>query len=180
MRCSGEEDGIVDECSHPFLPFFSAELRWLNCGKGCAAAVPSLGFRWLLRGQACFSVLQPGNAGLVCIPFVLSAAGASACSDDGEAGSPARRGRCGARAPQDNMLLLNPSSHLPQESTFSFVAHFQVIFWYLFIKTIIWKDLFEKSNTCKSLQTETLLDNWTNGEHDGEYQQTQLNVFIED
>jgi len=31
VRCSGEEDGTVDECPHPFLPFFSAELRWPKC-----------------------------------------------------------------------------------------------------------------------------------------------------
>jgi len=46
-----------------------------------------------------------------------------------------RRGRCGARAPQENLLILNRFSCLPREGTFPYVACFQLLFWYLFVKT---------------------------------------------
>lgn len=117
MRCTSEEDGIVDDCPHPFLPFFSAELRWLNCGKDRAVTMLSLGFRWHLHGQTCVSVLQPWNTGsmrvllLCCWGLCLLWHGCSR--------QLCRRGRCGARAPGENMLLLNLSSHLPRERALS-------------------------------------------------------------
>lgn len=62
LRCSDEEDGIVDDCSCPFLPFFRAELRWLNCRKGCAATVLT-GLQVAFPWPGVFRVLQPGSAG---------------------------------------------------------------------------------------------------------------------
>lgn len=71
VRCRGEEDGIADDCSCPFLPFFSAELRWLNCRKGCAATVLSLGFRWCFHGQACSECSSLGVQEWCASPGVL-------------------------------------------------------------------------------------------------------------
>lgn len=164
----------------PSLFLSRAEMAKLWLGL-CCATMLSLGFRWHLHGQASFGALQPGNAGSMCVPLTLCCWGQCLLWWPWRR-QPCRRGKCGARALQENMLLLNPSSHLQQESISSFCCSLPAL---LLIplykrKTIIWKDLFEKSNTCKSLQAGTSTDNWTNGEHDGEYRQTQWNVFIKD